>query len=443
MKSALFVTLLLVAFGCASAGLLPNYYKGKWFDLGKPILASTTVDCAVKTVAWKFAKILLPEYLDNQAVYDSFQLQNCGVERPQADPVLKRPEEKYIYPGKDLYVDGTNGDNSNDGSFEHPFKTILHAIQASRSIEGKRVIYVRAGYYYIENPIVLSNVDEGLTITSYKNEEVIFSGAKKINVEWKSVTKDSWKVFSARNILGTMKYEPGQDIEGRALYKGKFENAENCTALCLTLEDCHATVYFPKKDESATSEMCYHIISNDNIMVYDPTAISSVKMNLYEADLSSFDLPKFNQLYINDYRQTLARFPNGDVQYQGYHTEPSGFASSSYGHWDGPSQIRKGFTYTVSEPHLEKTLYNNYNMAFGGEGARWNPPVSYWALDNPRGGGGCTYRIIEGVTLSTDILDDTRGWKLDVENPPIVCLALCRTILVPRLPLRLLGLLDV
>ena len=213
MKSALFVTLLLVAFGCASAGLLPNYYKGKWFDLGKPILASTTVDCAVKTVAWKFAKVLLPEYLDNQAVYDSFQLQNCGVERPQADPVLKRPEEKYIYPGKDLYVDGTNGDDSNDGSFEHPFKTILHAIQASRSIEGKRVIYVRAGYYYIENPIVLSNVDEGLTITSYKNEEVIFSGAKKINVEWKSVTKDSWKVFSARNILGTMKYEPGQDIE--------------------------------------------------------------------------------------------------------------------------------------------------------------------------------------------------------------------------------------
>ncbi|KAK8797579.1 hypothetical protein WA158_005925 [Blastocystis sp. Blastoise] len=421
IKACLFALITLFAVNVVYAKMFPTFVNNQFVDLAKPFFASQTVDCAIKITAWKYAKKILPELNDNQAVFDAFQLQVCGLERPKEDPVMRRPKEKWTYPGEALYVDGTNGSDKNDGSFEHPLQTIPRAIKRSRDIDGKKVIYIRAGYYYVEKAIILGPQDEYLTITSYQDEEVILSGAKKISVDWKEYAVNQWRIQKNKNILLNMKLTPGEDVPNRALYKGKYENQLECQEVCQNSTECTAYVYYPKNSEINTSEMCYLIINNENYLFKDETAISGIKLNILKTDLSNYNIHSMNQLYINKQRQTLARYPNSNAEIQGYHTDPSGFISDSYGSWKSPEEKKHAYQYTVSEPHLEGTLYNNYNMAYGGEAYRWNPPMSYWALDYPRGGGGCTYRIPTGIDISDEILPTMDNSTINFnDNKPIL-----------------------
>lgn len=72
---------------------------------------------------------------------------------------------------KVFYVDGVNGNDSNDGSSENPFQTIQHAVDMI-PVEGD--IYVAAGTYYesvvISNKIIKLIADEqGVILESFSN----------------------------------------------------------------------------------------------------------------------------------------------------------------------------------------------------------------------------------------------------------------------------------
>ena len=86
-----------------------------------------------------------------------------------------------------FYVDSINGDDTNPGSLQYPFRSILFAISATRSSPPvPRHIYLRKGWFFLAgsdqgaSTIVLSPKDNFLTIEAFPGEEVWVSGAAKL-----------------------------------------------------------------------------------------------------------------------------------------------------------------------------------------------------------------------------------------------------------------------
>ena len=89
---------------------------------------------------------------------------------------------------RDLFV-ATNGDDKNPGTLKQPLATIEAAKNKVRSIHEPVVVYVRAGTYYLQKPVVFSNEDarkleEKVLYKAYNNEKVVISGAVPLQLKW-------------------------------------------------------------------------------------------------------------------------------------------------------------------------------------------------------------------------------------------------------------------
>ena len=73
-----------------------------------------------------------------------------------------------------------HGNDENKGTLENPVKTIERGIGILRGYEGRKTLFLREGTYYMEKPLLLTNVDEHLTISSYQNEKVVYLVLKKL-----------------------------------------------------------------------------------------------------------------------------------------------------------------------------------------------------------------------------------------------------------------------
>ena len=81
-----------------------------------------------------------------------------------------------------------SGKDNNPGTKEKPFATVEKARDAIRALGNKKnnsIINIRAGYYAFEQPFQLNKEDGGtteqpITYQAYSNEQVVFSGGKKI-----------------------------------------------------------------------------------------------------------------------------------------------------------------------------------------------------------------------------------------------------------------------
>lgn len=118
-------------------------------------------------------------------------------EIPVVKPRLMRPGDKYIF-----YVDGSSGDDNNEGTIENPFKTLSRALSEvsgmhQKSKEAKNdgiTVYLREGVYSLMQTAALnvshSGTDEKpLIISSYNGEEVVFEmGAKILGELFSDVT---------------------------------------------------------------------------------------------------------------------------------------------------------------------------------------------------------------------------------------------------------------
>lgn len=100
--------------------------------------------------------------------------------------------------GADYYV-ATNGDDTNAGTLDAPFKTVGHAVS---QIASGDTLYIRGGTYrdvtdYGVNSHVMMNMlnrkaSTKTTIRNYNNEEVILSGARVITGAWTQHSGHIW-----------------------------------------------------------------------------------------------------------------------------------------------------------------------------------------------------------------------------------------------------------
>ena len=179
--------------------------------------ATVSQQCAIARFAVAYAQSLQPPSTINRYNYtaittDALQInQVCASEPSTADYKLSpsasslESTSQQSQCDRQWFVDGTNGDDSFNGTFVQPFRTVERAVRVSRTVARSayyRCIRVRAGVYYFgstvnENSansrvgaISLTSVDSGLTIAAYADEQVTFSGGRLLTPSW-SVYKNT------------------------------------------------------------------------------------------------------------------------------------------------------------------------------------------------------------------------------------------------------------
>ena len=58
-----------------------------------------------------------------------------------------------------VYFISPQGDNRYDGTCQHPFATLSHAVEQARKLDGHTTLFLREGTYRLDNTLVLTQAD--------------------------------------------------------------------------------------------------------------------------------------------------------------------------------------------------------------------------------------------------------------------------------------------
>ncbi len=136
-----------------------------------------------------------------------------------------------------FYVSPSGNDVHPIGTLAMPFKTIEAALShISTEKEKQIVILLRKGTYYLDTTLVLSNSflqNHSLTIASYKNENVIISGTRRLTLEWKPYRNNILQSYVGKSLQIDHLY-----YNGKALPMARYPNYdENARVFNGTAED--------------------------------------------------------------------------------------------------------------------------------------------------------------------------------------------------------------
>lgn len=100
--------------------------------------------------------------------------------------------------GRATFYISPAGDDSQRGTEAKPFATLARAQQAARQSR-PAVVIVRAGVYYLPNPLVFTAADSDTEYRAAPGEEVVISGGARLNLTWEPY-RDG--IFRARTASG-------------------------------------------------------------------------------------------------------------------------------------------------------------------------------------------------------------------------------------------------
>ena len=127
------------------------------------------------------------------------------------------------------YYVSTKGEDSNPGTFNKPFKTIL---KASKKMKAGDICYIREGFYH---EIITLNETHGtytspITFKAYKNENVVLDGTELIKTTWTKhegniykakIKKDIWQLFVDKKSMTSARWPNGNWYDGSVWDKTK------------------------------------------------------------------------------------------------------------------------------------------------------------------------------------------------------------------------------
>ncbi len=127
--------------------------------------------------------------------------------------------------GGNFYVSKT-GSNKNNGSKEQPFKTIKKALSIMSSGD---TCYLREGTY--KDLIRINNLkgerSKKITISAYKDEKVLFSGADELKLNWKrwkgdiykaKLNKEVWQLYIKDQLVQVARW-PNANLEDGSIWE--------------------------------------------------------------------------------------------------------------------------------------------------------------------------------------------------------------------------------
>lgn len=416
-KDCIILTLVTLSFTHRLNNPAPSLPRAR----STPIVADPTVDCAVKELAWEFARKLQPQRGNFTEVYDALQLLNCNTSLNQPTPkpfrnLFSTRNPQRIMESQDtitFFVDVSKGNDSNPGSIDKPVKTMKQAVlmwRRQKSPGSSGHIYVREGIYFFKETLQLGAIDNFLHISSYQNENVIFSGGVEYLLSWKTYKNEMSQISKGINAIYDTGVQPGQN-NNLAKYYGKVNSPEECQAACKKDSTCFVFTYHDSSVPDGYAGMCYFRVDGFWITSPETGHYSGRKINIQMADLSSQSPPlNFTTLFINNKRAVRARYPDGNPERMGLHTTPTGYVSNAEG-WLPPKTYPPATNINIETPVRNGTHFPDFNLGIGGTVFNFKPPESYWGTTSPRGGGGSTYRITQGLQYSENEDFNNRTWK--------------------------------
>ena len=169
-----------------------------------------TIVCAMRSLALEYAQYLQPPTVNakwSALVYDGLQLRYCNQtetsklkrSRLSADYELIDPPSPAPC-AVEVFVDGTNGADTNNGTFSAPLQSLSRALRLIRVIRGMRAVSacltLRSGTYEFAasvnsavGGVSLTAADSALTIQAYENEDVTLSGGRRFTPQWRAYAK--------------------------------------------------------------------------------------------------------------------------------------------------------------------------------------------------------------------------------------------------------------
>jgi hypothetical protein len=121
----------------------------------------------------------------------------------------------------------------------------------------------------------------------------------------------------------------------------------------------------------------------------------------------SVNLDQFNELYIDDTRAIVAKYPNGDPATQGLYAKNPGFSYDSQS-WSRPSR-NPSVDIHVQSPFRPGTVFPNYQLGIGGGASVFNPPANFWSTDSPPAGS--NYAVPNGLVVKNGALPHISNWS--------------------------------
>ena len=136
--------------------------------------AGDNTECEFRKLTYQHALKQSPKRAPLLPIFDALELATmCGQKRPAPRDTPYWPQAYDVRKGdRVFFVDGETGEDTNSGSFAHPFASVAKAVETSREPSNKTsTIILRAGQHYLKETIVLGPKDKGLTIQNFKSEE--------------------------------------------------------------------------------------------------------------------------------------------------------------------------------------------------------------------------------------------------------------------------------
>ena len=313
-------------------------------------------------------------------------------------------------------MDPNDGNDSYPGTKNMPVKSIHQAISLLRTVPANQLktLYLKSAIYYLDSTIELGIEDNGLTISQWGDNEVVLSGGRLYNVSWTEYKNEMKPIQRGLNGMADLDLEPGAS-QKEALFYGKLLTVEECSNACLRNAQCSGFTYY---DASSYTHpfMCYLRLDGHWNPVYDSSgsSFSSRKVTVMVADLSDQSPNDFTSLFINNRRAVRARYPDGNPETTGLHTNPTGYVPSAV-KWLPPSTKEPGQEILITNPNRTGSYFINFQIGVGGSVSVFNPPESYWGTAHPAGGAGSTYYIPTGLQYSSNVSFIDRTWN----NPSI------------------------
>jgi hypothetical protein len=129
---------------------------------------------------------------------------------------------------------------------------------------------------------------------------------------------------------------------------------------------------------------------------------------IMKAELPPYvNLDQFNELYIDERRAIVAKYPNGDPSTQGLYAKQPGF-SKDWQTWWQPN-VTQSVDIQVQEPYRNDTAFPYYQIGLGGDASVFNPPSNFWSTASPPAGE--HYRVPRGLTVKKGTLPHIGKWS--------------------------------
>ena len=381
----------------------------------RPVNVDLDLDCAIRELAWEYAKRLLPRQGTFESVYDALELGSCKTslsagKRYEPRPFLHQPQvsDNVVQ----IYVDATNGDDGNPGTIDKPVKTVQQAVSLYRlkseagGVQG--IIYLREGTYFLTETINLGPEDSNLVITGYGDEKATISGGRMYSFEWEEITNEIGPLQAGVNAMNDSSVDPGES-NGKAKYYGMLDNATACQNACKTDNSCFAFTWY-NTSFPLFAKMCYFRVDGLWAPHSQEGATSGKKLHILAANLTDQKPNAFTSLFINGRRAIRARYPDGNPETMGLHTNPTGYVTQA-ARWLPPEDKPAATEVDLDSPERLGTYFPAFQIGIGGPVNVFDPPESYWGTKDPAGGGGATYKVPTGLWYFPDEGFANRTWE--------------------------------